>query len=41
LPQSVAHIWTRNLARDGNPAPAILHQESPCLKRQIFLPRNF
>jgi hypothetical protein len=36
LPQSAAHIWTRNLARDWIPAPAILHRESPCLKRHIF-----
>jgi hypothetical protein len=41
LPQSVAHIWARNLARDLIPAPAILHWESPCLKRHIFVPRNF
>jgi hypothetical protein len=31
LPQSVAHIWARNLARDWIPTPAILHRESPCL----------
>jgi hypothetical protein len=41
LPQSAAHIWARNLARDWIPAPAILHLESPCLKRHIFLPRDF
>jgi hypothetical protein len=41
LPQSVAHIWARNLARDWIPAPAILHRESPCLKRHIFLTRDF
>jgi hypothetical protein len=41
LPQSTAHIWERNLARDWIPAPAILHQESPCLKRHTFLPRDF
>jgi hypothetical protein len=41
LPQSAAHIWVRNLARDWIPAPAILHRESPCLKRHIFLPRDF
>jgi hypothetical protein len=41
LPQSAAHIWGRNLARDKIPAPAILHQESPCWKRHIFLLRNF
>jgi hypothetical protein len=41
LPQSVAHIWARNLARDWIPAPAIIHWQSPCLKRQIFLPRDF
>jgi hypothetical protein len=41
LPQSAAHIWARNLARDWIPAPAILHRESPCLKRHIFLPRDF
>jgi hypothetical protein len=37
LPQSAAHIWARNLAREWIPAPAILHRESPCLKRHIFL----
>jgi hypothetical protein len=41
LPQSVAHIWARNLARDWMLAPAILHQQSPCLKRHIILPRDF
>jgi hypothetical protein len=41
LPQSAAHIWEWNLARDWIPAPAILHRESPCLKRHIFLPRDF
>jgi hypothetical protein len=41
LPQSAAHIWTRNLERDWIPAPPILHQESPCLKCHIFLPLNF
>jgi hypothetical protein len=41
LPQSAAHIWARNLARDWIPAPAILHRESPCLKRHIFLPLDF
>jgi hypothetical protein len=41
LPQSAAHIWARNLARDWIPAPAILNRESPCLKRHIFLPRDF
>jgi hypothetical protein len=41
LPQSVAHIWARNFAADWIPAPAILHRESPCLKRHIFLPRDF
>jgi hypothetical protein len=41
LCQSAAHIWVRNLARDSIPAPAILHRESPCLKRYIFLPRDF
>jgi hypothetical protein len=41
LPQSAAHIWARNLVRDWIPAPAILHQESPCLKRHIFLLRHF
>jgi hypothetical protein len=41
LPQSVAHIWARNLTRDWIPAPAILHRESPCLKRPILLPRDF
>jgi hypothetical protein len=41
LPQSAAHIWARNLARNWIPAPAILHRESPCLKHHIFLPRDF
>jgi hypothetical protein len=41
LPQSEAHIWARNLARDWIPAPAILHRESPWLKCHIFLPRDF
>jgi hypothetical protein len=41
LPQSAAHIWARNLARDRIPAPAFLHRESPCLKRRIFLLRVF
>jgi hypothetical protein len=41
LLQSVAHIWARNLARDWIPAPAILHRESPYLKRHIFLPCDF
>jgi hypothetical protein len=37
FPQSVAHIWARNLARDWIPAPTILHRESPCLKCNNFL----
>jgi hypothetical protein len=41
LPQSAAQIWLWNLARDWIPAPAILHPESPCLKHNIFLPRDF
>jgi hypothetical protein len=41
LPQSTAHIWARNLAKDWIPPPAILHRESPCLKCHIFLPRDF
>jgi hypothetical protein len=41
LTQSAAHIWAQNLARDWIPAPAILHRESPCLKRHIFLPSDF
>jgi hypothetical protein len=40
-PQSVAHIWAWNLARDWIPAPAILYWESPCLKLHIFLLRDF
>jgi hypothetical protein len=31
----------QSLAKQGNPAPAILHQEAPCLKRRIFLMRDF
>jgi hypothetical protein len=41
LPQSAAHIWAGNLARDWIPAPAILNRESPCLKHHIFLLRDF
>jgi hypothetical protein len=41
LPQSTAHIWARNMARDWIPAPTILHRESPCFKHHIFLPRDF
>jgi hypothetical protein len=41
LPQSAAHNWEQNLARDWIPAPAILHRDSACLKRDIFLLRNF
>jgi hypothetical protein len=41
FPQSAAHIWARNLARAWIPAFAILHRESPCLKRHIFLLRDF
>jgi hypothetical protein len=41
LSQSAVHTWARSLARDWIPAPAILHRESPCLKRHIFLPCNF
>jgi hypothetical protein len=40
-PQSAAHIWAWNLTRDWISAPAILHRESPCLKRHIFLPCDF
>jgi hypothetical protein len=36
-----AHIWAGNVALDWNPAPAILHRESPCLQHHIFLPRDF
>jgi hypothetical protein len=31
----------RSLANQWNPAPAILHREAPCLKRSIFLMRDF
>jgi hypothetical protein len=41
LPQSSAHIWARNLARDWIPAPAILHRASLCFKCHILLPRDF
>jgi hypothetical protein len=41
LQQSAAHIWAQNLARDWIPATAILHRESTCLKRDIFLPHGF
>jgi hypothetical protein len=40
LPQSAAHIWVWNLARDWIPAPVILHWEYPCFKRHIFFPRD-
>jgi hypothetical protein len=35
LPQSAAHIWAWNVAIDWNPAPSILHRESPFLKCHI------
>jgi hypothetical protein len=38
---SVVHIWARNLAKYWIPAPAILHQEPPCLLRHKFLMRDF
>jgi hypothetical protein len=38
---SAVHIWARNLAKDWTPAPAILHQEPPCLLRHKFLTRDF
>jgi hypothetical protein len=40
--QSAFHIWARNVAFEWNPAPAILHRESHCLKRHtgIFLTRD-
>jgi hypothetical protein len=38
---AIRGIWPRNLANDRIPAPAILHRETPCLKRHIFLPRDF
>jgi hypothetical protein len=41
LPQSAAHIWAQNLARDWIPTPAILLWEFPCLTRHIFLPHDF
>jgi hypothetical protein len=31
----------QSVALDWNTAPAILHQKSPCLKRHIFLQRDF
>jgi hypothetical protein len=34
-------IWARSLAIEWNPAPAILHRETACLKRHIFLTRDF
>jgi hypothetical protein len=34
-------IGARSLANQWNPAPAILHREAPCLKRRIFLMRDF
>jgi hypothetical protein len=34
-------IWARSLATEWNPAPPILHQETGCLKRRIFLTRDF
>jgi hypothetical protein len=38
--KSALHIWARNVALEWNPAPAILHRESPCLKCHIFLTCN-
>jgi hypothetical protein len=31
----------RGLAMEWNPAPAILHRETSCLKRRIYLKRDF
>jgi hypothetical protein len=35
------NILARSLAMEWNPAPAILHRETACLKRHIFLTRDF
>jgi hypothetical protein len=34
-------IWARSLAIEWNPAPAILHRETACLKCRIYLKRDF
>jgi hypothetical protein len=38
---SAAHIWARNVTLDWNPAPAILHRESPCLSVISFCRSTF
>jgi hypothetical protein len=37
LPRSALHISARSLSKVWNPAPAILHRESPCLMRHTYL----
>jgi hypothetical protein len=38
---AICGVRARSLAIHWNPAPAILHREAPCLKRRIFLMRDF
>jgi hypothetical protein len=38
---AIRGVRARRLAIEWNPAPAILHREAPCLKRRIFLMRDF
>jgi hypothetical protein len=41
LPPSAVYIWAWSLARDWNPAPAILYRQFPCLLHHKFLTRDF
>jgi hypothetical protein len=41
LARSAVHIWTCSLASEWNPAPAIFHHASPCLKSCNFLTLDF
>jgi hypothetical protein len=38
---AIRGVRARSIAKHWNPAPAILHREAPCLKRHIFLKRDF
>jgi hypothetical protein len=35
------NIWAQSLAKEWNPAPAILHRETACLKCRIYLKCDF
>jgi hypothetical protein len=35
------NIWARSISMEWNPAPAILHRETACLKCRIYLKRDF